>query len=125
MTITVKTELLACKSISDQARKELERAGCTIHKEVAGLESDMLLVELHYFDMQYDGKDDRTGMWIWGVPREIQIRSHNLYLEYRWSDQIGGYELRVLNEEEQPGPATSDQASEQEDELGDLDEAPF
>ena len=41
------TMLLACKHISEPARKELKRAGCTIHKDVPGID-DLEIVELRY-----------------------------------------------------------------------------
>lgn len=126
MTIHIQTELLACKRISDQARKDLQRAGCTIHKEVAGLQEDIEVVELQYLDMKHsDGQDDRTGMFVWGVPREIQIRSRELYLHYQWSDGLNGYELCVLDEDEQDQAPTRDYPPDDGDELGNLDEAPF
>ena len=62
------TKLLACKVISDQARQELKRAGCTIHKEVPGLDDDIEIVEL-----RHDGEKDLNVMSIRDVPREIEI----------------------------------------------------
>lgn len=124
MGIHVNTELLACKHISEQAKAELDRAGCTIHKEVPGLDTDILIVELHFLDMKHvDGQADRSGYLVWDVPREIQIRSLGLYLSYQWSDEYNGYALRVWDEEETPAPAPIE--STEDEDLSDLDEMPF
>jgi hypothetical protein len=85
------TKLLACKAISDQARAELKRAGCAVHKEVPGLDDDIEIVEL-----RHNGDKDLNVMSVWSVPREIQIASRNLHLLYTYNEQIKGYELDVL-----------------------------
>jgi hypothetical protein len=85
------TKLLACKAISDQARQELKRAGCIIHKEVPGLDDDIEIVVL-----QYVGDKDLNVMSIRDIPREIEIKSKKLHLLYTYNEQIEGYELDVL-----------------------------
>jgi hypothetical protein len=65
----VNTKLLACKAISDQARRELNRAGCTIHKEVPGLDDDIAIVEL-----QYAGDKDLNIMFVWDMQEKYKSR---------------------------------------------------
>jgi len=114
--MVVYTELLACKEISERAREELNRAACMIHKEVPGLPSDIEIVEL-----QHAGARDRSGMHVWDVPLEIQIRSRELYLSYNWKDEMQGYKLSWLGEEIRPALPPG----EANETLGDLEEHPF
>ena len=105
------TMLLACKHISEPARKELKRAGCTIHKDVPGID-DLEIVEL-----RYEGDADLNMMSVWGTPREIQIYSKNLHLFYGFEEE--GYKLeggKLVEEQEEPEPAPT-----YDDDLGDLE----
>lgn len=116
------TELLACKFISEEARKDLKNAECEIFRDVPGLDSDIEIVEL-----QHAGGKDRSGMYVWDVPREIQIESRGLYLYYCWSDEYNGYALTVWDEEMRPAlvaEKTTEDAKDEES-LGDLDAHPF
>jgi|SRR5579864_2742728 len=94
--LAIYIELLACKVISQAARRELERACCHIHRNIPGLPDDIEVVEL-----QHSGKGDREGTSILDVPREIQIVSRGLYLSYQFERTVDGYVLTVLNEDEQ------------------------
>ncbi len=109
------TMLLACKHISEPARKELKRAGCTIHKDVPGID-DLEIVEL-----RYEGDADLNMMSVWGTPREIQIYSKNLHLFYGFEEE--GYKLEggKLVEDQEPEPEYDDLLGD----LGDLDGHPF
>ena len=110
------TMLLACKHISDQARRELNRAECPIHEDVPGIEEDDLeIVELRYAD-----EKDINCMYIWNVPVEIEIFSKNLHLFYSF-DEKEGYKLeggKLVEEQPEPAPTY-------DDDLGDLDGHPF
>lgn len=114
-------ELLACKFISEAARKELERAACPVHKEVPGLDRDIEIVELQHSGWE---SRDRSGMSVWDVPREIQIVSRGLYLNYAWNDEVNGGALTLL-EEEMRQAVYKEHNVETNDYLGDLDEHPF
>jgi len=105
-------QLLACTWITDAARKELTRAGCPVHKDVLWEPlQDVEIVELqHAGDMQM--------MSVWGTPREIQIPSRGLYLNYRWEDKYQGMALFVLDEK-------TSEDTEMPEPLGDLDDHPF
>jgi len=92
--LAIYTELLACKIISQAARRELERACCPIHKDIPGLPNDIEVVEL-----QHGGVGDREGTSILDVPCQIQIASRGLYLSYEFERTIDGYVLTVLNED--------------------------
>lgn len=113
------TLLLACKHISEPARRALKRAGCEIHKDVPGLDDDIEIVEL-----QYAGEKDLNMMSVWGIPREIQIFSKNLHLFYVYNEKIG-YNLEggklVENQEEPETEATK----EYDGELDDLEDCIF
>lgn len=108
--MAIHIELLACKFISEKARQELKRAHVEIHREVPGLDPEIEMVVL-----EHSGPGDRTGMYQWDVPIEIQIASRGLYLSYRWKDEVSGYALRWLDEDEEDNL----------DDLDDLDDHPF
>lgn len=114
--MAIETILLPARKISDAARQELQRACVTIHTGLLwGELSDVEIVELHHF-----GERDGHIMFVWDVPREIQISSLNLYLHYHWSDKANGYVLELIDEPntETPLPAVDEG-------LGDLDDHPF
>ena len=92
--MTISTELLGCKVISEAARRELKRACCTVYKEIPGLPDDIEVVEL-----QHGGEGDRKGTYIWDMPREIQIASRGLSLSYWFDSTVNGYVLTLLNED--------------------------
>ncbi len=113
------TELLACKWISEKAREALKRAACPIHNGLLwGDFEDVKIVELHHGGYQ---EGDLNMLSVWGTPREIQIRSLDLYLSYCWDDEKDGYILEMFEEEDEPpiDVLASDEP------LGDLDEHPF
>jgi hypothetical protein len=114
------TMLLACNQISEPARRELIRAGCTIHKDVPGVEDDLEIVELRYAD-----ENDINCMYIWNVPVEIQIFSKNLHLLYSFDEKVG-YKLEggKLIEPEEPEPEPPAPTYDDLD-LGDLEDHPF
>lgn len=116
--VVIYTELLACKFISEKAREELKRACCPVHSEVPGIDAGIEIVEL-----QHGGWDrrDRQGYYVWDTPREIQIHSRGLYLLYAWKEELNGYALTWIEEEETPQPPESPD----EESLGDLDDHPF
>lgn len=118
----MEVSLLACAFITEKARAELARAGCTIHQDMLwGELENVEIVELHHY-----GGDDIHIMSVWGVPREIIIPSHNLYLHYQWHISYNGPVLTVLDEDiPEPAPPRAQTEQTEQSELGDMDEHPF
>ena len=116
--MAIYTELLACKWISDKAREALKRACCPIHEKVLwGDFEDVEIVELHHGGYR---EGDINMLSVWGVPREIQIRSLDLYLFYRWDEVKNGWGIEMYEEEYNVWVGNAD-----DEPLGDLDEHPF
>lgn len=112
--------LLACKTISDLARIELERAGIRIIStdDIAGLEDGMEIVVI-----TLDGPHDQV-MRVWDIPREIQLHSRAVRLNYNW-DRVGnGWRLTLLDEGAPVDPPVTVPHPDYQD-LGELDEHPF
>lgn len=121
----MKILLLACSYITAHARAELERARCTIHKEVPGIQAvdaeNLEVVVLHYAD-----DEDIHTMSVWGVPREIVIKSLCLNLAYHYEEMAHGYALshlysdesvaEIIRKENEPTPSND---------LGELSDHPF
>ncbi len=115
--MAIYTELLGCKFISEAARKELKRAGVTIHKGVPGVDNDIEIVEL-----QHAGSEDRGGMYVWDVPREIEIASRGLYLVYHLDESGDG---RLLWMDEDMGMVRKVVYDQHIEGLGELNDHPF
>lgn len=66
-------------------------------------------------------------MYVWGVPREIQIASLGLYLVYHWDDRANGYALIWMDED--MGMVRKviyeQEIQADEEQLGDLDDHSF
>lgn len=118
----MKTLLLACSYITPMVRTELERAHCSIHKDVPGISENVEFVVLPYTDT-----DDLHILTVWDVPREIIVKSLGLHLCYNHCDAANGYALsnlywdenvaEIIRKENEPAGEAAD--------LGELENHPF